>query len=178
MLVIILTLILNDGITFYLREQNQLNLWVYHYYVPIQFCLITVLYSYMLKSMVSNRVMFFTGVSFVIFSLINTLFLQDTSQFNTNSILISNIVFVVFALLFFYQLLKKPLVKKLEHLPQFWINLAILIYYSSSSVLFYMVNHVVKVDTESLTIIWSVNIGLYIILNCLYSIGLWKVYKQ
>ncbi len=178
LLLIIIALIVNDGLTFYLREQNQSNLWVYHYYVPIQFCLITVLYRHMLKLIVSGKVMVFIGMIFVLFSLANTLFLQGIEQFNTNAILISNVVFVLFSLLFFYQLLKAPLIEELERLPQFWINLAVLIYYSSSSVLFYMVNHVLKIDTKSLAIVWTVNIGLYVILNCLYSVGLWKVQKQ
>ena len=56
----------------------------------------------------------------------------------------------------------------------FWINTAILIYFSGNLFLFIFNTYLVSVLKDDLVVYWSFHNLLYLIKNVLFAIGLWQ----
>ena len=92
--------------------------------------------------------------------------------FNTYARPIGNILFIFFAISYYYKLLKDLKVRYLERNPMFWINTGILIYFSGSLFLFIFSNYILK-NVQLNILFWAIHAGLNIFIHIFYAIGLW-----
>ena len=164
---IILTTLISDLLTLSLRQTNHNNHWVYHIYVPVFFILLIFLY----KKLLANLPQLFFHIlqfSFLFFCLINSLFFQNINSFNSNAVTVAWFIYLYFALTYFYQLLKNPPNGSLIKNPVFWFNTGIILYHSSTIILFGVLNHLLKQSNEVMYASWVLNIIFTIVLNCFY----------
>ena len=165
--------IMSESFTYYLREHHQNNLWVYHLYVPLVFILMVLLYKKLLDPLVKGQLLWALGFLYLVFSISNSIYWQPISTLNTNAIWLSNLIFMGLSLIYFYFLLKSPIEVPLKKLAQFWLNLAILIYYSSTLIIFLFISYIDGLSPELVNTTWWLNTAMFAVLNVLYAISLW-----
>ncbi len=82
--------------------------------------------------------------------------------------------FIGLAVVFFYRLMKDLPALEIQRLRMFWINTAILIYFSGNLFLFIFNDYLVSVLKNNLEVYWSFHNLLNIAKNLLFAIGLWQ----
>lgn len=152
--------------------QEENNLPLLHIFVVVEFILIGWMYQLHLYKLYNRYLIPVLIVAFSIFSIINSLFIQSIYTFNTYARPIGNLLFIIFAISYYYKLLKELKIRYLERNPMFWINTGILIYFSGSLFLFIFSNYLLK-QTQLNNLFWSIHAGLNVFINVLYAIGLW-----
>jgi len=116
----------------------------YHILCILQYIGFSIIYSNLLSGQKLKRLILFSSIPFIILSFLNTLFFQRFLTFPSNLIMLSYIIFVVFALKLFLQMLDAP--KELAIFKQsvFWFNCAILVYSIIMPVCFGVLNYLIK----------------------------------
>ena len=169
--IVILTF-LNEGTTWLLVYFGEDNLWIYHFYTPITFIFMGLVYSRVLKPVIKVRLIYLGILLFVIFAVINSLFIQDLSEFNSNTVRLSSIFYIVFSILYFFRLLKFPMNISLSKVPMFWLNTGVLVYYSGTLILFLVVDSVISDESDLFIASWILNALFNIVLLGFYSVAL------
>ncbi|MDH7446206.1 hypothetical protein [Aquimarina sp. 2201CG14-23] len=149
------------------------NLPVYHFYAIIEFLLIINIYRAVLSKTFSKQFFIVLGISFTVFSVVNTLFFQNLNTFNSNATTLLGVVVIFLALSYFYTLLKEVKYSALETNPMFWINAGFLIYFSSNLILFFINNNMFKGSTEASYLVWGLHAIVNIVLMLFYTFAIW-----
>lgn len=170
--VIVILTFLNEGTTWLLLHLDENNLWVYHFYTPMTFIVMGLVYGRVLKPLVNIRVIYLGILLFVIFGIINSLFIQNLIEFNSNAVRLSSILYVVFSILYFFRLLRFPMDISLTKVPMFWLNTGVLVYYSGTLILFLVVDSVISRESDLFIASWVLNALFNIVLLGFYSIAL------
>ncbi|WP_108804739.1 hypothetical protein [Aquimarina sp. Aq107] len=154
------------------------NLPVYHFYIIIEFILIIYIYRDELSRLFPKLFFAILSIGFTIFSIGNTLFLQDINTFNSNATTLLGIIVIFLSLSYFYALLKEVKYSALETNPMFWINAGFLIYFSSNLILFFINNNMFQGSTEASYLVWGLHAIVNIVLTIFYTIALWVSPKK
>lgn len=109
------------------------------------------------------------------FSLWNLFFGQGI-MFNSYTLALGALIILAHTLVYFYDLLVKLPVEKLERLPMFWFNAAYLFYFASS--LFIFAAYFVEAFRDSLRLSWAIQNVLRIIQFILIIVGLWQEHRN
>lgn len=144
---------------------------LYHVYSVCEFWLVLNIYRTSMKWM-ANAVVIFAGGLFTLFAIVNSVFLQDITEFNSNVTTVSALLIILLSFVSFFQLLTKSTHSSVFSEPQFYINSGFLIYFSSNLILFFISSRV-ELSPEEGYMIW----GAHSIVNCIliifYTIALW-----
>lgn len=155
------------------RGQN--NIWIYHFYDPIEYGLLIAVFSFWQKKQIVKRILLYSIPVFVLFCGINIIFFtDDINNYNFFTSSISRIIFIIisaYTLLNIFKSDKGELLKK----PEFWITIALLMY--SSNTLAYFVFSKIHVAQVMVTL-WVINVVMDIIANQIYAIGFICRYRQ
>ncbi len=120
LLLLFVTLLSEIIATFYSRSGRS-NMFVYHVFMPIEFSLIAL--AFYLDGL--KKVSLSFGLLFVVFSLTNSLFIQDfRQQFNSNAFLCYCVLLLTLGLRYLYELLQADTPKSFVQFPLFWISVA------------------------------------------------------
>ncbi len=145
---------------------------VYYLFTCFEFGLLTYVFAEGIKPFF--RPIFFLAIAlfFLIFILIDMIWISGIAQFNSYSTAIEGLILIFFALIFFYKTLHELKIRFLEREPLFWISAGVLLYFSSSLFIFLFSNYV-NSSTTALFIIWGIHGIFSILLNVFYSTALW-----
>ncbi|UTW61857.1 hypothetical protein KFE98_17860 [bacterium SCSIO 12741] len=154
------------------------NLPILHVYTNLEFLMLSLYFYWRLKPMLSPRVLILIILFFFGYSLVNSFFFQHIYENNSNARALESILLIFFSLLLFYKFIREARIVRLEQTPEFWINSAVLLYFSGSFFLFVFSNYVVNMKREWATVFWGVHAIFYVIYLLLISIGLWKVRRN
>jgi len=171
--ILVLVTLLVEVISRILWYKKINNLPIYHFYAVIEFLLILNIYKEPLRKVLDTKYLVIIGLGFTGFAILNAIFFQDLFTFNSNVTTLMGLLVVVFALSYFYALLKEVRYGALETNPMFWINSGFLIYFSSNLILFYMNNSLFKEVSEASLILWGLHAIVNIVLTIFYTIALW-----
>src|SRR5471030_2734084 len=157
-----------------LRENNMPLL---HIYVPLGFVLLAWFYQAVLESLINKGIIVTVALLFLCFSIINSLFFENIFIFNSNALTVESILLIIFSIFTFIVLLNQQLQPITRRVKQSlsWINSGILIYYSSTLLLFYFSNYVMhrySVNVSAHT--WMFHSFASIIMYTFFLVGLWK----
>ncbi|MBA3683208.1 MAG: hypothetical protein H0W73_18890 [Bacteroidetes bacterium] len=98
--------------------------------------------------------------------------LKSMDNFSTS---LESIIFIFYSISFFYYALKNLIFENLLSTPLFWLNTAILIYFSGNLILFVFSNYMAQTDPVKYGILWAVIHTFFNVLyNVLLSVGFWK----
>ena len=164
---------LNYWLGYFIAQMFKNNLWVYHLYVPLLFYFTWKIYSQELKSLFSVtffRVILVIAIGFFV---VNTVFWQPLEQLPTYAIFSMCMVFIIWCVSYYYSLLKQTQYRSLEREPLFWFNTGVLLYYSSTILLFLLVFNILKANTEANFIASIMNALFNLVLVTAYLISLW-----
>lgn len=171
-LVIVGLSFLNDTLTYVLRIRVEPNLWVYHVFVPVLIWAMYRVYVMSLTSFSINLMRWILGLV-VLFSILNTLFLQSMDIFNSNAIVASGILFILLSLLYFYELIGQKKAQDYRITPMMWFNIGVLLHYSGTMVLFFFVNSLREQSVDIMLASWVLNMVFTGVLIGFYSTALW-----
>jgi len=157
-----------------LAAVNKNNLPLLHIYTILQFVLIARFYGIVLAGFVPRNLIRYSAYFFIIFSILNSLFLQTIFTNNTYARTLESLLVITFSLTLFYRIISEMRIEKLEDSPVFWINTGFLIYFSSTIFLFVMSNFILPLNKTLNVYLWGVHAFISSFHYILIAIGLWK----
>jgi hypothetical protein len=138
-------------------------------------CTISLLYYAALQKRYGKWFLLVTAC-FLIFSLVNFIFLQKDAINSYNKFLSSFIV-LCYCIFYFYRLMVELPSTHLQRMPMFWFNSALLIYHAGTIFLFAFTAYLTDVLKNDLVTYWSFHNVLSIIEHILVIIGLFYEYR-
>lgn len=120
-----------------------------------------------------NKLIFISiaGV-FLVLASANLLLYQKQAN-NSYSTVLQALIQIVFCILYFYKLLRELPEQHIHRLPMFWINSALLIFYSGTFILYTFTAYLINVLKNDLITYWSFHNILRILFQLLVMIGLY-----
>lgn len=157
----------------YLWSLKENNLYLLHFYTVLEFCGWIVIYYLLFESVIMKKILFVLGISFIVFSVVNSVFLQPLSTFNSNSRSLESIILVGLSITYFFKIFKEKKVVYLERNDLFWLNSAALIYFSGSFLLFGFSNLLLQSNSYEIKEVWVIHALFLCMHYLLITIGLW-----
>jgi hypothetical protein len=107
---------------------HEPNSWLYNLSVPVEFLFYGfVFYSYYQRPVFKKAAGYFLGI-FLVFTIVNLLFFQGFSIFNTHTMALGNFYMVLLGGLYFVELLKKEEPVNILKEPMFWLTTGIFLF--------------------------------------------------
>ena len=162
------------SLAFWFVSKNNMPL--LHIYVAAGFLCLAWFYSTLLNGFIDAGIIWCIAILFLLFTIINTLFIQPIHTFNSIALTVEAILIVILAL-FTYRFFLSDIVKEtsgrnIKSLN--WINSGLFIYYSSSILIFYS-GAVITAFSRSLNLYaWIFHSFFSIVMYTCFFIGLWK----
>lgn len=156
-------------ISSYLQEQELDNLYLSHYYFIIQFLFLSFFYSKLIKQITLIKVL----TVIVIISIIIQFYISPEIYFTFNlfEIIICSLPIVLYSFLFLIQNIDK------ENKDFLYINSGIFIYILSSTLIFSSGNLMPNLSKSVNSIIWTVNVFLYLVYQILIFVDWYKNFR-
>ncbi len=156
--------------TFWLQKRN--NLFLLHVFAIWEFSLISLFYFVLLKKQFRPFIVavFFLFTTFLV---ADTFLISGLARFSFYAKPIENIIIVVYAICFFYQLFGEMKVINLRNDSSFLVNTAFIIYFSGTFYLFALSNYIINGSRQTY-VIWEVHVFLIWFLYSMVGVGLWK----
>lgn len=150
------------------------NFFVFHIYTVVEFLLITILYLKFFKRVVHPVIFFLVNIVFLSIAYIDYR-INGLRSIDNLSISVESIILAICSLSLFYYVLKNLVFDNLLGSSIFWINTAILIYFSGNFFLFIFSDYLLLESEQIYNFVWSLVHSLFnIIYNLLLAIGFWK----
>lgn len=146
-----------------------------HFYILISFLIFSFFYRSVLKSYINLKVLSGITIAYLIFYIINLLFIQSLFVYPNITGAFYAIIIAIFSVLLFAKIMSEAKIEKLWSEPIIWINLGILVYHAGNFFYYILFNYSLSVSNEfaSITVYfnWIVGILFYLLI----SIGFLKV---
>lgn len=153
-------------IAIYLRN----NLWLYNLWVPLEFAFYPLLFSQVYK----NRGMRLAARAFIpaylLFALINLLFIQGYRDFASHTTLLGCMSAVVFAGAYLYQLFLYP-DAPLRSDPLFWISVGLILFYAANMLYLGSFNYFLKHHLQTAILLKGVMQATYALFFTVFIFG-------
>jgi len=131
---------LDNVVNQYVNAVYKNNVWVLHAETIANYVFFSFIYYNLLKNKYIKKSILVSVILVTIFFIINASFLQP-SEFPSNSMLINEILFTIFSLLLFKQMLLYPLQVNILKQGVFWFNTAILFFSTTMFLNFALINY-------------------------------------
>jgi hypothetical protein len=153
------------------------NMPLLHLYVAAGFVCLAWFYATLLKGFINAKIIWCVAMLFLLFTTINSLFIQNIFTFNSYALTVQSILIIILAL-FTYMFFLNDFVKETrghDSKSLNWINSGLFIYYSSSLLLFYFGAVITAAFSRSLNLqTWMLHSFFSIVMYTCFFIGLWK----
>ncbi len=149
-----------------------------HVYVPIEFFLFSMAYRHFLDGFLNKNVINGITISVILYSVINSLFIQSVYQFPNFVRAVCILILAVYAMLWFLKTLREMKITRLRDEPVVWINTGALIYFSGNYFIFILSNLVLQLSVVLARYAFRVSGILMILFYLLIAIGFWKTKKS
>ena len=145
------------------------NYWISHVYAFVQIPLFAWIFSSFIAGF-KKKLIFFSACTYILFSIVNLLFWEDLTEFNSNQRYFAAFVIVLYCSLYFIQVFSEAEVLQIERESNFWISSSILVYTAGTLFLFILISELMDHSGEDH---WKLNCILNIILNLGLTTSLW-----
>ena len=151
---------------------------ILHIYGIISFTLLFLFYSYVLRGFVNQKIFKVLGTLFVIYWLINSIFIQSIFEYPSLPSSLGDILIIILTITYFYKVMLEAKIEKLANEPLIWINTAMLIYYTGSLFVYVLYNVILEVSREFSKITVKYYSALMALFYILIAIGFLKARKK
>lgn len=173
LLILLLVSLTISSIARYLWSLKENNLYLLHYYTVLEYCFWSGIFYLFFEGKFMKRFIVCTGILFIAFAILNSVFWQDLSSFNSYSRSVESILLVGFSIYYYLKMFKEEKILILEKNVSFWINAAVLVYFSGSFLLFGFSNLLLRLNSHEKIEVWGIH-GVFLIIHyILITIGLW-----
>ncbi len=157
------------------------NLPLLHLYVAAGFCGLALFYREVFRGFIPPRLMYIIMGAFLLFTGVNSLFVQPVFTFNSYALTSEAVLVVIFSLS--TMLLLQHEVLRTTDMASFrglnWINAGLFTYYTSTILVFYFGERLIGYfPTYMNRYVWTINSFFSVIMYCCFIIGLWKSRKN
>ncbi|MGZ3762112.1 MAG: hypothetical protein ACXVBA_19665 [Mucilaginibacter sp.] len=132
--------ILGEVASRFLAIKTHNSMPVYHIISPIEYIFITSIYTHFFKEKTVKIILLFT-VPLVIFSIVNSFYIQGIGKFPSNFILLAQCVYLIYSLLGFAQIFFTQTQISIYKQSFFWLNLAMLFFSTTLFLYFGLLNY-------------------------------------
>lgn len=113
----------------YLRNELRLpNAWLYNFSIPIEYLFYAMLFYFHYQKSLFKKIILFSTFSFLLFVVINVLFIQGHQKMNTNMLKTGSFCMILFSCLFFTELLSTDKIVNYIKEPMFWVATGVLLF--------------------------------------------------
>lgn len=151
---------------------DKVTLPIGHFYLPFSFLILLLFYNEVLKGYVSEKIVWLLGVLYLVFAIINPIFIQSLLDFPNLLGAAGAIILAIFAILLFSRITSEARIQKLYKEPLVWINTTVLIYYSGNFFFYILFNYSVGYSLEfaKLTVLLNavLNLMIYLIFGIVF----------
>ncbi len=157
------------------------NMPLLHMYVPVGFATLSWYYRAVLGKLIGKRMMVVVTLSFVCFSIINSVFFQPIFIFNSYALTVESVLFIILSIFTFIVLLNQELPPVLQNVRQSlsWINSGVLIYYAPTLLLFYFSNYGLRHYSVTINAYsWVFHSVASIVMYVCFFTGIWKQIRE
>lgn len=156
------------------RLLHMRNLHILHVYTILEFNIIALFYwaffgTFYLRLLVPGIM-----VGFTVLAILNSLFLQSLSVYNTYARGLEAVLIIGMAVLCYYKILTELSTKRLDKDPVFWINTGFLLYFAGSLFFLILSNALlVKSDRTLILTVFGLHALLMVLMHLFIGVGLW-----
>lgn len=153
------------------------NMPLLHIYVAIELPCLIWFYKSVLGNYVQQGIMWGIALSFLLFTVINSIWIQHIFRFNSNALFVESILIIILALFTFIFLLNNNVKEagRASVRSITWINSGLFIYYLSCLLIFYFGDIIIFHFSRDLSrLTWIFHSFFSIIMYCCFLTGLWK----
>jgi len=168
LLLLIAAIGITESITFYFSQILRRDYhWVHHIYLPIEYTVLTIIFSSWIKNLLYTKLLRFSIPFFWAFSIFNSFLLQNLNELNSYPITLSLIIYTVMSLYILFQIMSEDtghIIK--NHI--FWISSGLLIF-SAGDLAYFAFYSLIK--AHYLIAIWAIHTIFNIVMHIFYSVG-------
>jgi hypothetical protein len=161
-------------VSFIYWRQSKNNYPILHIYTPMEYVLLFLFYLQLLKGYLPKLLINLLLLFIPIFSLIDSLLLEEIYTSNTYSRSLEALVIIALAIIWYIKIVSMPEEERHEQSGINFINAGLLVYFSGSIVLFSYSSYISKMTYHSSQNLWTIHSLLTAQLYVLITIGLWK----
>ena len=151
------------------------NLFVHNVHTILQFFLLSAIFYNLLNE---KKPVIISSIVGGVFFIVNAAFLQSFYALQHFSLAFGSIILIGYSIAYYFQLLNElPAVNILRFFP-FWINVAVLYYFSASFSVFLISNYILtQLSPDNAKIIWAFQNINNILKNVLFAIAIYYAAK-
>ena len=150
------------------------NFYILHIFTIFEFTAITVFYRRFLEKNLSSILSYGLVVVFSIIAFLDYK-INGLNSIDYFSISVESFIVTFYSLFLFYFVLKNLIFENLLESPIFWLNTAILLYFSGNLFLFIFSNYLIKSEPLRYHALWfTIHSIINILYNILLGVGFWK----
>lgn len=153
------------------------NMPLLHVYVAVGLLCLAWFYQKLLNGFISGWIIGFVTALFMLFTVVNSLFIQPVMTFNSNALTIESVLITILSLFTFTFLLNDSVRQSGGHDTKSlgWINSGLFIYYSSGLLIFYFGATFTRTFSFQLNqYTWILHSFFSMVMYTCFFIGLWK----
>jgi hypothetical protein len=140
-------------------------------YGLLQFLILMFIYRTEYTRVAFKRLADVVSIAFIIFAVINFVYIQGVHGLNTNLFTVSSIVLMLFCLLYFYQIIQELPELYIERMVMFWIGAGVFFYFGTNLFLFLTVDRFIPKADENFLLSWGLHNGSNMVKNIIFSIA-------
>lgn len=144
-------------------------------YLLVEVATLLSVYYILFKKGAARYAILFFGLTFV--SLYALTITKQITTLNTNTEAIRDIMMIVCSIAYFFVLLKDLPQRNLLDYPMFWINAAVLFYFSCTFMLSLSLDYLIRILNDNLIGYWAFRNFLRTLFCIVICIGIWKARK-
>ena len=142
---------------------------IYNSFAVLQFVLVNRLYWHYFKQAISKIVSNLTLVLFLIFVAYEFGLNDEFQSLNSAVLFVGGISYIIYALTYYYNLLKIAKLISLENDPMFWYSTGLLLYNSGALFLLILIENITLFESKKVTpAAWLLNMVFNVMLNLFY----------
>jgi hypothetical protein len=151
------------------------NYLIVHIYTILEYLVLLWFYSQILKGFIPKIAFAALFIAFPLFSILDSIFIEDIYTYNTYSRSIEALVFIFLSISWFVKIVAEDEVTREQSTAINYINAGLLIYFAGSITLFAYNSYIEEMKIALRTNVWLIHTVLATQLYILIAIGLWKV---
>lgn len=172
-LILISCAFLADSVSFVLMKNEITTFPVFHVYAPVEYTLLMLVFAQFHKATRLQKIFKSSIIAIWVFALLNVVLWQDFESSNTNVTILSSLVLILASIVSFFQILNQTIYTRIERSSFFWVIVGVMIFFSSSFLLFTYSNWLKPIDVATAINVWFLHIFFNTIHYLCFNIALW-----
>jgi hypothetical protein len=149
------------------------NMPVSHIWAVIEFSFTAIIYYYLVNNAVLKKIIIGSIAAMMVLAVVNILYFEHLDQFPSLTLEASHIVYVVYSLLLFRQMLLSPSEQSLFKQSLFWFNINTLFYATTMFLNFALMSYFIQNKLDVAPLVYFsivINVIFYVIIGFALSI--------